>query len=98
MKFIIDTLAVLNLNMFYIIMTFWDIWVKLRIIFFNTHYFIIPPLSVLKVQKGFTRPFIFKNTEVLPVLKGLCKILIIKKLDLFLKPKNSLTIVPTLIN
>ena len=34
------------------------------------------PLSVLKVQKGFTRPFIFKNTEVLPVLKGLCKILV----------------------
>ena len=58
-------------------------------------HFIIPPLSVLKVQEGFTWPFIFKNTEVLPVLKGLCKILVNMKLDLFLKPKNSLTIVPT---
>ena len=84
MKFVIDTLTVLNLNVFCIILTFREIWVKLSILFFNKHYFFISPLSIIKVQKGLTRPLIFKNTKVFPVLKGLCKILVNKELDLFL--------------
>ena len=58
--------------------------------------FIITSLSVLQVQEGFTEPFILKNTLILPVLKGLGKILVIQLLDMTFEAKNPFTIIPTL--
>ena len=70
-EFIVYSSAVFDFNESCIFIAFWQIRVIIRVLLLDQHYLVISPLIILEVQEGFTRPFIFKNTEVLPVLKGL---------------------------
>ena len=76
MELIVYSLAVCNLCVSYIFIAFWQVYVRIDVLLLDQHYFLITAISILEFQEGFTRPFIVNNTEVLPVLKGLGKILI----------------------